>query len=193
MEEYGSNSDKALSNKRTEPVKPVVTKPVKVRKPSGVKKFFSMFISDNIGDLKSYVVHDVIIPTLQDTVINSLEMIFHGRSKSKSRVSTVDYSSISSGSSSSIKPSTSRVIDSRRLNEEFVYETRGEADVVLDGLNDILQSYGIASVADLYDLSGKTTSNYTLQKYGWRNLDGCRARRIIGGYVLDLPKATPIN
>lgn len=74
----------------------------------------------------------------------------------------------------------------------FIFESRGEAEEVLSRMNELIDTYGLVSVADAYDLCG-TTSVYTDNKRGWTNLDGAEVIRIRGGYYkLCLPKALPI-
>ena len=59
----------------------------------------------------------------------------------------------------------------------------------MDGM---LETYGVVSVADMYDLVG-ITCNYTDNKYGWTNLRNAEPVRVRDGYMLKLPKAGPID
>ena len=59
-------------------------------------------------------------------------------------------------------------------------------------MDELLETYDIVSVADLYDLVGKTC-NYTDNKYGWTNLRNAEPVRVRDGWLLKLPKAGPIN
>ena len=56
----------------------------------------------------------------------------------------------------------------------------------------MIDTYGIVSVADMYDLVGIAT-NYTDNKYGWTNLRNAEPIRVANGYMLKLPKAGPID
>ena len=60
-------------------------------------------------------------------------------------------------------------------------------------LDDLIDQYGVVSVADLYDLVGLTSTNYTDNKYGWTDLRHAEVRRDRDGYLLRMPKATPIK
>ena len=76
--------------------------------------------------------------------------------------------------------------------DELYFETRGEAEDVLDRMREIVSNYGIVSVADLYELAG-VVGNYTDQRYGWtglRNTDDVRTRY---GYQIRLPRAMVIE
>ena len=58
---------------------------------------------------------------------------------------------------------------------------------------DMLKEYETVSVSDLNSLVGRS-STYMDQKWGWTNLHGCRIFRDRShGYVLELPKVTPID
>lgn len=58
---------------------------------------------------------------------------------------------------------------------------------------DMLKEYETVSIADLNSLVGRSSS-YTDQKWGWTSLHGCRIFMDRGnGYVLELPKVTPID
>ena len=74
----------------------------------------------------------------------------------------------------------------------FVFDTRKEAEEVLDRMDDLIDTYGVVSVADLYDLVG-ISGNYTDNKYGWTNLRNADVQRVRDGYLLKLPKALPFD
>ena len=59
-------------------------------------------------------------------------------------------------------------------------------------MNEIISQYGVVSIGDLYDLADVSTDNFTVNKYGWTDISGCKAIRVREGYILKLPKATPI-
>ena len=112
-----------------------------------------------------------------------------GHSKRNSRTSTVSYRDYYDRK------------DDRRYDrprsvgytyDDIILESRGEAEEVLDSLCDLIETYQIASVADLYDLVGETPE-YTDNKYGWTNLRNADVERVRDGYRLKLPKAKPIR
>ena len=76
--------------------------------------------------------------------------------------------------------------------DEIVLESRGEAEEVLERMDDLLDNYGIVSVAAFYDLVG-ITGNYTDNKYGWTSLRNASVQRLRDGYLLKLPKALPLD
>ena len=73
-----------------------------------------------------------------------------------------------------------------------VYGTRVNAENALRTMNDIIEQYGQATVADLYDTAGITRISYSFDKYGWTNLDGVMVIFTTIGYTLTLPQARPV-
>ena len=78
--------------------------------------------------------------------------------------------------------------------DDPVFDTRGEAEQCLDALKDVIEKYGCTTIADLYDIAGlETDMCYTMNKYGWTNLNHSKIHRTRHGYVIDLPKAMWID
>ena len=69
--------------------------------------------------------------------------------------------------------------------EELVFDTIEDADEVATNLNKIIGKYGYASVSDLYDLSG-VTSSYKDNKYGWRGPVSTKIDTLKMGYILHI-------
>ena len=72
--------------------------------------------------------------------------------------------------------------------DDIVFDTRGEAEEVLDVLIDLIGEYGMVNLTDLYDSVG-LPSNYTDEKYGWCDLrnasiSGSRSN----GYIIKFPR-----
>lgn len=63
--------------------------------------------------------------------------------------------------------------------------------MVLERLNDIIDRYEVASVADLHELVGLPTTHVD-NKWGWENVRYAEVRQIREGFLLDLPPAMPI-
>lgn len=168
----------------------VVTGPVKMKKKGGLGKLFGTFISDDVQDIKSYLFKDVVIPTIKKTISDTVDMILYGSSsKSRSTASRISYRSFYD------EPRT-RDRDPRPAQgysyDDIVLGSRGEAEEVLMRLNELIDTYQIASVADLYDLVG-VVGNYTDNRYGWTNLATADVKRVRDGWMLVLPRALPIK
>lgn len=74
------------------------------------------------------------------------------------------------------------------------FPTRGDAEMVLQSMRDLLMNYPLVTVATFFELSNVSTENYQANSYGWTNLDNARVDRTIDGmYRLILPRPMPID
>lgn len=192
------NSHKAKSEQRERQQK-IVNGQVKVRKKSGLTKFSDVFISEDAANVKSYILSDVLIPAVKklisDIVKDGVEMFLYGgtgnRSGSKRyRGDYVSYNKYADDPRDRKTTSRSRTPYSY---DDIVLETRGEAEAVLNQLDNILDEYKMVRVADLYDLVG-ISGRYTDNDYGWTNLRNAEVVRLRdGGYTIRLPRAIPFD
>lgn len=190
----------------------VVTHDVKVKKPGLAKKFADVFINEDIGSIKEYIIYDQIIPTVirgfVDTVNNTLEMAFYGRVRGgRNRSSTRsnrywdpepqfsydrfdDRYSSRRGSRTNAEERYSR--RSNRV-DEITMETLAEADAVMEEMVAYLERYGRVSVAAYYEACGVSSERpYTDENWGWTTLRNARVIRVRDGYTLELPKPEPL-
>lgn len=190
----GPNPDKKKVEK-------VVSGSVKVKKKNGVTKFADNFISEDIHNVKSYVITDVLIPSVKraisEMVTNGIDMILYGSTGGRSKRSSADRVSYRNyydrrDDDRYRDRDRDRVRTSAYSFDDIVLDSRGEAKEVLARMDELIDQYGIVSVADLYDLVG-VTGNYTDNKYGWTNIRNAEPIRVRDGYMLRLPKALPIN
>lgn len=196
MEEYASNSHKSRAEaaKQDHKVEKVVSGTVKTKKKTGLNKMANVFISEDAGNVKSYILMDVLVPAVKkaisDIVTNGIEMMLYGetgrkKNSNSSRISYRDYYKDD-------RRSRDRTISRSSYDyDDIILETRGEAEDVLSRMDEIMDTYGIVSVADFYDLVG-VTGSFTDNKYGWTNIRSANVLRTRDGYMIKLPKATPI-
>lgn len=202
IKDYKPNSHayKAKQDKKEVPAEKKVVKVVKgaakTKKKSELKKFADNFISEDVSNIKSYVVTEVLIPTIKNTIwdalTNSLDMILYGETghnKKRSSGGYVSYSSISSNRRDNRSESRVRT---RFDYDDITFETRGDAEAVLEQMDDVIDRYGIVTVADMYDMAD-LTAPYTSNKYGWTSINSAEVVRVRDGYILKLPKARPID
>lgn len=192
------NSDKDV-NKRVEKITNGV---VKTKKKSEMSKLTNIFIAEDVVSVKNYIIDEVLLPAakkaISDIVTNGIDMLLYGetRGKNRDRSSRVSYSKYYDDRDRSGSFSRDRTRYNRRSSgydyDDVILETRGEAEDVLDRMDDLISSYDIVSVADLYDLVG-IPGSYTDNKYGWTNLRNAEIQRVRDGYLLRLPKVLPID
>lgn len=201
-EEYKSNSHRSKEGKTEaltdrKKVEKVVHGRVRTKPKSGISKITDIFISEDAANVKSYIVMDVLVPAVKkaisDIVRDGIDMILYGESKGRKSSSASGYVSYRDYSRSDDRD---RFRDSRSrssyAHDDIVLDSRGEAEEVLTRMDELIDTYGNVSVADLYDLVGKS-SEYTDNKYGWTNIRNAEPIRVRDGYMLKLPKALPIN
>ena len=194
---YKSKEEQKASSEKK--IEKVVQGEVKTKKKSEIQKLGSIFISEDVNNVKDYILMDVLVPSIKNAiyelVTGSLDMIFfngQGNLKKKSQSSTVSYSRYYDQ-----KRDVDRGYSGTRTATGYDYndiilETRGEAEDVLDRMSELIDTYGQVTVADLYDLVG-ITGNYTDNKYGWVNIRNAEPIRVRNGYLLKLPKAIPVD
>lgn len=197
MEEYKSNSHKSKELTKNEPTKKVV-KPIAKATTKKKNKLAETFISEDASNIKSYILMDVLVPAIKkaviDIVTDGISMLFygdtsHGNRRSSTSASYISYNRYSDRDRRDDRTSYGR---SRYSYDDIILQSRGEAEEVLDRMSEMIDTYGIVSVADMYDLVGIAT-NYTDNKYGWTNLRNAEPIRVSNGYMLKLPKAGPID
>ena len=200
MAEYKSNSHRSKelqAKEREKKVEKVVTGKVITKKKSGIRKFADEFISDDAKNVKSYVFGEVLIPAIKkaisDIVTDGIDMILYGEARRGGKRSTADrvsYRNYYDGGRSSSRED--RGYSSRRSYDDIILDSRGEAEEVLARMDELMDTYGLVRVADLYDLVG-ITGDYTDNKYGWTNIRNAEVVRVREGYAIKMPRAIPID
>ena len=202
MEDYKPNSHLSRERQKQNPpekkkIEKVVKGKVKAKKKNEVRKLADVFISEDAANVKSYILMDVLIPAIKkavsDIVTNGIDMILYGEaghSKKRSLASTVSYSKYYDEPKRRDYPAA-RTRTGYNY-DDIILESRSEAEEVLDRMSEMIDQYGMVSVADLYDLVG-ISGNYTDNKYGWTNIRNAEPIRVKDGYLLKLPKVLPLD
>ena len=172
----------------------IITGKVVTRKKSIIEKTIDMFLPEGKTSLKDMIIEDIIVPTTKNIIADIVNSVLFGeagrsRNSSSSR-SRVSYSSYYNKDDSRRDTRPTRSFSDSY--DDIILETRGEAELVIDRMREYIDSYGIVTVAELYEFIG-VTKDYTTRNYGWTNLDSARVNRIRDGYLLVLPQAMPIN
>lgn len=204
---YPGNSHKSRDESSKVEVRKKVTRvtkstPIQRKKPLG-RRVAETFTGEDTRTVGQYILFDVLVPAakamISDAVSQGAERLLFGDSRPTSSRSPrkgnyTPYNRVSGGRS--FDSSGSRELSRRGRSvhdfDEIVLESRGEAEEVLERLTDLIDNYDIATVSDLYDLVG-ITGSFTDDKWGWTNLRGAGVRRIREGYLLELPKTSPID
>ena len=183
---YPSNSDKSKERKEITPV----TK-ARVKRESTAKKVVGEIIKEDARSVGETVLWDVIIPTVKnlisDTVTRGIESMLYGDSRPRSRNNYSDYSGYSRPKGSRDRPVERRERRSARQAEpernEIIFDTRSDANDVIDRMSDIIDQYGQASLADLNALIG-ASSNFIDDNWGWTDMGSFNVRQVRDGFML---------
>lgn len=203
MDDYKPNShrykeEQKKTDAEKKQIQKVVSGNVKVKKKGAGSTLKEVFISEDAANVKSYILMDVLIPAVKkavsDIVTNGIDMILYGGNggnKKRSISDRVSYTSFSDARNRSHYHADNRT-RSGYSYDDITLDTRGEAELVLDRMGELIDTYGMASVGDLYDLVG-VTGQYTDNKYGWTNLQNASVVRVHDGYMLKMPRALPLS
>lgn len=194
-----SHSGREAAGPPEKKVDKVVTGTAKTRKKSGAQKFAGAFLPEDVTSVKSYILRDVVVPGIKNAIADVVSIMLFGE--------TGRLGGRKTGAGS--KVSYNRYYDDRRDDrrdygrprapggfeyDDIVFETRADAELVLDQLEAVINKYGVASVGDLYDLAGITPPRgYTSNKYGWTDIRSAKVARTRDGYILELPRAAQID
>ncbi len=199
VENYPSNSHAAKAHAaEAKKVARVVQGGVKRTKRSGTKKLLETFITEDAAVIKDHILLDVLVPTIKkaisDMVVNGIDILLYGesgRTRRSGNVARVSYAGCYGGSER--RRSTPNANRNAVDYEDLTFETRSDADAVLDSMNEIISGFGKVSIGDLYDMAGVSNNNYTLNNYGWTDIAGCRSVRVPDGYSLKLPRPVSLK
>ena len=169
MENYQSNSFKSKELEGKQPEKKLTkVANAKLKKKSEIQKIAETFVAEDLNKVKNAVLMDVIVPAVKkvisDIVTNGIDMLLYGEVKHNKTTTT----------------------------SKIGYNSRGEAEEVLNQMNEIIGTYGVVSVADLCEIVG-VTGEFTDNKYGWSDIRDAYGERSKDGYMLKLPRALPIS
>lgn len=202
VDDYKPNSHKS-KEQNTPPsdkkIEKIVSGAVKSKKKSEIGKLADIFISEDVNNVKSYILMGVLVPAIKkaisDIVTNGIDMILYGeteKTKKNSAASKVSYRSYYEKENDSRKDYNPLNTKSGYSYDDIILDDRGEAIEVLSRMNELIDTYQMVSVADLYELVG-LTGNYTDNKYGWTDISSASVVRVREGYAIKLPRALPLN
>lgn len=185
------------------------------RKKPWAKRTIGMLIVQDIRTTGVNLFNDVLIPSLRDLAFDmvqgaasstfgvdirrasttSLTRFVQGQQRSVQTASPqTNYNAISRPAST--RPpmglTAAQLVPETITIDDLVFDDRGQAERVLEGLDNLIEEYGQASVWDLYEMVGIST-DFVQQKWGWRNMQGASVTRTRDQrYALTLPKIQSI-
>lgn len=207
MQDFPANSQKAKTRPDPEPkkIERVTTAEATQRKRGLGRQFKETFIGGSARMAAEYMVTEVIVPAIQETLIDAfqggIERLIRGESSRSRRgvppaytsVGRVNYQGMSNPAPTQASRVLSRQSRSRQDFRDLKIANRNEAQDVIDQMYEILSRFGVVTVHDLYEMTG-VESSHVDYKWGWQRLNGSQVRRLRdGGYLLDLPEPQPLG
>jgi len=202
MEEIKSNSNKSKSRARNDSKLPekraekIISGAAKTKKKSELRKLADIFIPEDVQDIRAYIMSTILIPAAKKAIVDVVDIFLYGETGSSSgRRKTpgerVSYNNCYGGRNNR------RESDSQRTRavyeyDDIFFDTRGEADAVLTGMDEVMDSYDLVRVADMFDLAG-ITPPFTANDYGWYDIQSAKIVRVKDGYMIKMPKAVPLD
>ncbi len=171
------------------------------RKKSLGKKFTETFLGESGKSVKEFIIHDVAIPSAKNLICDIFgwggfaEKLLFGTTNGRrpvganpARMGNAQYTPYGAITKPQITGGR-QVVNNRATHnfDDIELVNRGDAEEVLGQLVDFTIDYGQATVADLYDLVG-ITSTFADNKYGWKDLSNASIGRVRNGYILNLPR-----
>ena len=201
MEEYKTNSHKSKEVTKQHAIEKVVSGRVRVKKQrkGNLEKAAEIFTGQDLNSVKEHLIKDVLFPNIQkllyDTITNGADtIIYGGKGKNKRSDGTrVSYwRSYDSGSGTNNEKQT---YSGRGIYnfENLLFEKKQDAEAVLDSMQEIIDQFGVVSVADLYDLADVTIDNTTASNYGWKSIAFAKSVATPDGWILSLSKPIYLN
>lgn len=181
---YPGNSDRAKEKKEIVPIAKA-----RVKRESTARKVVGEIIREDARSVGETVLWDVIIPTVKnlisDTVTRGIEsMLYGGDSRPRSRNSYSDYSGYSRPKGSRDRPAERRSArQAEPERNEIIFDSRSDANDVIDRMSDLIDQYGQASLADLNALIG-ASSNFIDDNWGWTDMSSFNVRQVRDGFML---------
>ena len=163
MDEFIPNSHKS---KQT----PVTTG--KIKKKNGLQKLTDIFITEDINSVGDLIIHDIVIPYIKkiisERIQNGIDMILYGETGASKKKS---YNNSYNEFYDRKRQDRDKPFQRNKIYNpnDIVIGSRKEAEDVLSKLDELIDIYGMASVADFYELVG-VSGSYTDNKYGWTDI-----------------------
>lgn len=162
------------------------------------QKVLDTFVQEDILDVRSYVINDLLVPFLKDSALDILAMILGrdipgGYRKDRDK-GYRDYTASYKGYSyRSEREKKERRSERRDRDEDFdprrvLLKDRVSAEKIIDKMEDYIYKEGKVTIADLAEMV-QEPSNYQDNNWGWTSMRGIEVQRVRGGlYLIRVPE-----
>ncbi len=209
MEQYPSNTLKERGKQTQQKGKPelkcVVTGKSKPIPQSIWSKIFVGIKPASGQTMKSFIFDEIVTPLIQRAVVEgvtgAINFLVKGDAYADRKTSSsfgksyINYNGISSG-----KPTggSGQYVYSGKNSgidiENVWFESRVDAQRVLDEMMSVISQYDILTINGFYDLIGRTSLiDPSNEKFGWSDLRNAYITASHGGWIIHLPRPMPID
>lgn len=209
-EKYKPNSYKAKAEERK--IEKAIKGSAKIHEKTLGEKLKDTLFGDGVDNVGEYLVLDVLIPALKDTVSDAItkgvDLILFGETRSRGNVSTrrksgsyVSYNNYSKTSTSREDNMARRArfdfsgieFEDEMIDGEFVSGEEKAYDV-LDAVNDWLDMYdGEITISQFLQFAG-VTPRHNDEKWMWTNIDNARVlQNGSGNWYIRMPQPKPVR
>lgn len=157
------------------------------------------FIDEDVDDLQSWFIDDVLIPGLKNLFVDSVDTIFGTGSRSRrgGDYYYTDYRAKYKGRSYEKEKSYKREERKEREQQKIEYDNivvtnKNEAEEIVTELRNRIRDYDYATISDLYQLIDMP-SDYNDHDWGWTDPKAIGLKKVNGGYLIDVDRAIHID
>ncbi len=185
--------------KEKKKVTQVVNTSGKTKKKGLVRRFSNLMISEDVGDVKTYLLVDVLIPGVKDIIYDMFtggieRLLFTDDTRRSSNKRGTNYSRnnyTSKGYHRGGRDDRDR--DDERSGvksntfEEIYLDSKNDAITLIESMQDLVDEYDAVTILDYSNLVGIDVS-YSLDNYGWTDVDYLSPIRKREGYIVGLKR-----
>lgn len=192
---YASQSNKKRDDELIKKkVDAIVNGKVSDKKPSGFSRMKDEIIKSDLSSISSAVMTEIVIPKMTDLFFNALEsglhMLFYGNlGSSRTTVSQGpkrDYTAYSRNTVSTVR-SSSRSSEVSIDYRDVIVTDANEARLLVMNIENILDTHGEVSVADLYAMADIKKYDTIYNNYGWRSMKPRPIIKVRDGWMVKMP------
>ena len=190
-----------VEDTRKKKLVPIVSRDDLAKK-SLAKRILGLVLTDDIDDLKQYVIREIVMPNLKETILDIGETAMLGTSRDRDRdyqpyrddYGRIRYDKIY-GKKKKKKKYREREDydddydeDERTEYRDIVLKKRQDAERIVAELRGQIDSCGQVSVAEFMDLLD-LPNNFVDHSWGWIDRRDIGIRRVKTGWLIDVAKA----
>ena len=193
--QQGASSDAPMRPR----VEKVVTGKVTTKPKSDFSKFVEGFSAGDIHKVKDYVVKEVIVPTLKDTVWTIIakgsERLLYGEAGHAPKSSKLPYLNYNGLFKQNTTPTAAVSTTSPLYSvDNIILDDEDDAKKVIATMKAYIEEYGSVSISSLYEFIGEPIGDFATTKWGWRSINTADyVPTGDGRFRLILPRAIPLK